>query len=1341
MKNYFSTFIIFSLIFSFTSTFLTLSIVLEQNEFEVSDIDYKTESLTKKIQEIVRDDSKNKLTDSSEISKPISSGTSFDTAITILPGTTINGTFSQSGTFDYYRYYSKLPYQMVSITLEGEVGTDFDIILYDQFKVFITSSTGSGSDKILQISDSEISEVRFIGWYYIQIAAPISTGSYNLSIDFLNRPGSSIWDAEEISSGTPAWSGIFTELENSGYRNSRFFKFFVSSNNPLIDFELSGSSEIYWWLYDPDMNLVYDNNGQWLANREGYYYLEVATLSSSLTINLILSEATFALGDTIDQPLEISRDSIFSDIIPANGDRYLQLYLMHGENVTIEIADAAQTLNFNALVYDPTWFWFRANSTSIPEIITFKNIPITGYYIFHIYYAFVDPNPKDYQVEIIFNSNAPLGKSWQSAELLSADPSVEITNSIGENDEYYYQSSLEKGDNLNITLDGPNGADYDIELLGPHRNLLVRSKGSTADEQLAINNLTQTGTYYFRIYSHSGSGQYTFNLTKSNIRIINILDLQGRLIYRDNSNKDLPLPIISILLYDADTGDDDLLVNTTTDSNGYFQITYLDNSDPDEGGSAELYFNVKFEGQAAQVRSCSNYDLEDVCINSNLYGFTYDLSADVPSDGEYNLGEITTPTSYNKAANIYYVTTHSWLWIENRTATNHGPPQVKLFHSLGSLGTYYLGASDMINLLGSSSDDDAWDDAVIRHEYGHFIQFIYDISNNPGGSHSYSSTISPGFAHGEGWPTFFSSMISLDKIYKDTYGTTGSSYFGNNLETGDYITSSSTGPLHDLYGEWGESSVMNLYWDLFDNENDDINDDGIGDSINIDEDTLWAAFTTYRTVSGHGVTTVGEFFLALQSVTSLDDEVLDMVARVYYDHGAASITDPILDSKSDYIGFENDLSANITWIPYDNNPASYVVYLDEIPILQGSWNVTEEPITVFLNDYELIVGVKYNFTILLLDDLGNERVQSVWGRILPEGSQLGENFLTALDLTLGNNSDTITNQSRYFVYRSTAFTAINFSLHGPITANFDLYLYNVNEDIIDSTSTSDSNDFIYWGFNEDATWYIEVKWIFGEGNYTLVVNEGSLGSSLSKPINLSSPNGTFSLPGSSPDGASYYQLFLLSGAYSVTYDLNGINTIEYVLYFSNTTEFTRGSLTDSSTSFNVQLSSDSILILQIRATSGIGSITFVWKSKSSPSMVYTDFYSYKEGTIGNNLTWNIQDDNPLMYEIYRNETLLVSETISSETEIDFNIDGLSAGTYLYTLTLIDGDGLEVNGTITVIVSPNISETSSTTEETSTKVSTTTNDISGFETFSLFITLFSIILIIKLRIRKEIKPER
>lgn len=116
------------------------------------------------------------------------------------------------------------------------------------------------------------------------------------------------------------------------------------------------------------------------------------------------------------------------------------------------------------------------------------------------------------------------------------------------------------------------------------------------------------------------------------------------------------------------------------------------------------------------------------------------------------------------------------------------------FYSTGEQKLYILGG---VNGDVKASDTDHFDDSVILHEYGHFLEDVYGNSQSPGGSHSGNFVIDPRLSWSEGWANYFQAAVltgadaksksaAEDRMpptkryhyYVDTYGYKGSSKYG-----------------------------------------------------------------------------------------------------------------------------------------------------------------------------------------------------------------------------------------------------------------------------------------------------------------------------------------------------------------------------------------------------------------------------------------------------------------------------------------------------------------------------------------------------------------------------------
>ncbi len=80
------------------------------------------------------------------------------------------------------------------------------------------------------------------------------------------------------------------------------------------------------------------------------------------------------------------------------------------------------------------------------------------------------------------------------------------------------------------------------------------------------------------------------------------------------------------------------------------------------------------------------------------------------------------------------------------------------------VGMYVLGG-----ISGSvCTDTDHFDNSVIVHEYGHFMEYSYAKSDSPGGYHDGNAVIDPRLAWSEGWADYFQAEVLGRNFYRDT---------------------------------------------------------------------------------------------------------------------------------------------------------------------------------------------------------------------------------------------------------------------------------------------------------------------------------------------------------------------------------------------------------------------------------------------------------------------------------------------------------------------------------------------------------------------------------------------
>lgn len=129
-----------------------------------------------------------------------------------------------------------------------------------------------------------------------------------------------------------------------------------------------------------------------------------------------------------------------------------------------------------------------------------------------------------------------------------------------------------------------------------------------------------------------------------------------------------------------------------------------------------------------------------------------------------------------------------------------------LWHEGNGDGTFYF--DNQLFLLGEQSDSDGYDDTVILHEAGHWIEEVIGRSDSPGGDHDGSPT-NPTLAWSEGFSTYFAMAMTNKPIYSDSNAGGGFSFNADTSTT----KANGAGPLNQNVSE---DMVSEILWDLSD---------------------------------------------------------------------------------------------------------------------------------------------------------------------------------------------------------------------------------------------------------------------------------------------------------------------------------------------------------------------------------------------------------------------------------------------------------------------------------------------------------------------------------------------
>lgn len=208
------------------------------------------------------------------------------------------------------------------------------------------------------------------------------------------------------------------------------------------------------------------------------------------------------------------------------------------------------------------------------------------------------------------------------------------------------------------------------------------------------------------------------------------------------------------------------------------------------------------------------------------------------------------------------------------------PPLITVNWQKGiSLGTAYN--NNTIELNGASADPDEYDDAVILHEYGHFVMDKYSSDKSPGGSHQPKDTNQDiRLSWSEGWATYFSGVVKNISLYIDTGRIGTSENTTLNIENLDYYNPiDGFRSLNDTaIGQDTEAAVSSILWDIFDSADDD------GDALTLSAQPIWEAFVGIRSFPDNVLEDFYSIFLTNPANESYRTQIDNIFAsrKVFY---------------------------------------------------------------------------------------------------------------------------------------------------------------------------------------------------------------------------------------------------------------------------------------------------------------------------------------------------------------------------------------------------------------------------------------------------------------------------
>lgn len=214
--------------------------------------------------------------------------------------------------------------------------------------------------------------------------------------------------------------------------------------------------------------------------------------------------------------------------------------------------------------------------------------------------------------------------------------------------------------------------------------------------------------------------------------------------------------------------------------NQFLKISVLEDTYTNQPYFISKIFTVTAADIAAGTKDLSSTPSEsltaeaDESIAPKIQGAAFNIMFDILLANEYIRRQIDK--NVTDAGGVPSNDPTKW-WVADKVTVywKAGFNPRTYFSNDGAMLSFYGTGTNKLYILGGnngdvqSADTDHFDDSVILHEYGHFLEDNYGTTASPGGSHNGNFVIDPRLSWSEGWANYFQSAV-----------LSGAYNFGNN---------------------------------------------------------------------------------------------------------------------------------------------------------------------------------------------------------------------------------------------------------------------------------------------------------------------------------------------------------------------------------------------------------------------------------------------------------------------------------------------------------------------------------------------------------------------------------
>ncbi len=347
-------------------------------------------------------------------------------------------------------------------------------------------------------------------------------------------------------------------------------------------------------------------------------------------------------------------------------------------------------------------------------------------------------------------------------------------------------------------------------------------------------------------------------------------------------------PARGIVVRAIDGTTQNVLVSGATNENGVYSLSVPANSSIRIQAVAQMFRGAssplpRWNFQvvdADQIPAIPPYSFTDPAPFNSSTGSNHDLA--IPS-GFSTTGAVTATRA--SAPFAILDTVYQAVQTVLSVAPNTNFPALALDWAPDNPGgeTFFDSGTGVITLSANPSEDtDEFDQHVIAHEFGHYVEHSFSRADNIGGPHGRGDKLDIRVAFGEGFGYAFSAIVLKDPVARDSFMVSGIPRSSNfNVETNP-PTDPAGAPLGDYGCFCSESSVWSILWDLYDSAPDG------ADTLSLGFAPLWNVLVNEQR-NTPAMTSIFSFIAALKAARPADVNAINQLLL-------AQNIDPVVDA-------------------------------------------------------------------------------------------------------------------------------------------------------------------------------------------------------------------------------------------------------------------------------------------------------------------------------------------------------------------------------------------------------------------------------------------------------------